>query len=243
MEQSSLRRVLGAHLHEHLGPEGAKLHVACRVNQPVTRWVAKNVGSTEALEHVRSKTSPSTLFAAGIERSDPKWVDVHWRSLMRASLGYEPDDGSCRQPPNIALEEQSGWVPWSQEVRSSNSSLLARLSAARGPRTMPRELHLASPLAKRSALQEKEKQARQIQDGFCPKALCSTAASKVQRVAPGERITALLRARHREVSRGSKQGSAVPPGTPRSGPSAAPRGGRQHLHRVWHTEVSDPLCF
>ena len=59
---------------------------------------------------------------------------------MRASLGFEPDDGSCRHPPNVALEEQSGQLPWSQEVRSSNSSLLARLSAAQGPRTMPREL-------------------------------------------------------------------------------------------------------
>ena len=59
---------------------------------------------------------------------------------MRASLGYEPDYGSCRQPPNIALDEQSGQLPWSQEIKSSNSSLLARLSAARGPRTMPRAL-------------------------------------------------------------------------------------------------------
>ena len=142
VKQSSHCRVLGAHLHEHLGPEGAKLHVTSKVNQalPVTRWVAKNVGKAEALEHVRSKTSPSALFAAGIEGSDPKWVDVQWRRLMRASLGYEPDDGSCRQPPNVALEEQSGQLPWSQEVRSSNSSLLARLSAAQGPRTMPREL-------------------------------------------------------------------------------------------------------
>ena len=142
MKQSSHCRVLGAHLHEHLGPEGAKLHVTSKVNQalPVTRWVAKNVGKAEALEHVRSKTSPSALFVAGIEGSDPKWVDVQWRRLMRASLGYEPDDGSCRHPPNVALEEQSGQLPWSQEVRSSNSSLLARLSAAQGPRTMPREL-------------------------------------------------------------------------------------------------------
>ena len=142
VKQSSHCRVLGAHLHEHLGPEGAKLHVTSKVNQalPVTRWVAKNIGSTEALEHVRSKTSPSALFAAGIEGSDPKWADVQWRRLMRASLGYEPDGGSCRQAPNVALEEQSGQLPWSQEVRSSNSSLLARLSAARGPLTMPREL-------------------------------------------------------------------------------------------------------
>ena len=42
--------MLGAHLHEHLGPEGAKLHVTSDVNQalPVTRWVAKNIGSTAA---------------------------------------------------------------------------------------------------------------------------------------------------------------------------------------------------
>ena len=56
VKQSSHCRVLGAHLHEHLGPEGGKLHVASQVNQalPVTRWVAKNVGSAEALEHVRA---------------------------------------------------------------------------------------------------------------------------------------------------------------------------------------------
>ena len=35
---------------------------------------------------------------------------------------------------------QSGQLPWSQEIRSSDSSVLARLSAARGPPTMPREL-------------------------------------------------------------------------------------------------------
>ena len=62
-----------SHLHEHLGPEGAKLHVTSKVNQvlPVARWFAKNIGSTAALEHVRSKTSPSALFAAGIGGSDP----------------------------------------------------------------------------------------------------------------------------------------------------------------------------
>ena len=87
-----------------------------------------------------SARAPSALFAASIEGSDPKWVDVQWRRLMRASLGFEPDDGSCRHPPNVALEEQSRQLPWSQEVRSSNSSLLARLSAAQGPRTIPREL-------------------------------------------------------------------------------------------------------
>ena len=87
VKQSSHCRVLGAHVHEHLGPEGAKLHVTSRVNQvlPVTQWVAKSVGSAEALEHVRSKTSPSALFVAGIEGSDPMWVDVQG-PLMRASL-------------------------------------------------------------------------------------------------------------------------------------------------------------
>ena len=69
---------------------------------------------------------------------------------MRASLGYMPDDGSCRQPPNIALEEQSEQLPWSQEIKSSNSSLIARLSAAQGPRTMPRKL-MASMLQKGSS--------------------------------------------------------------------------------------------
>ena len=78
VKRSSHCRVLGAHLHEHLGPEGAKLHVTSQVNQdlPVTRWVAKNVGSAEALEHVRAKTLPSSLFAAGLEGSDPQWADV-----------------------------------------------------------------------------------------------------------------------------------------------------------------------
>ena len=55
VKQSSHCRVtvLGAQLHEHLGPEEAKLHVTFKVNQalPVTRWVAKNIGSTAALEH------------------------------------------------------------------------------------------------------------------------------------------------------------------------------------------------
>ena len=59
---------------------------------------------------------------------------------MRASLGCAQDGGSCRQSPNVALEEQSGQLPWSQEIRCSNSSLLARMSAARGPHTIPREL-------------------------------------------------------------------------------------------------------
>ena len=100
----------------------------------------KNTGSTKALEHVRSKTSSSALFAAGIEGSEFKWVNVQWHRLMRASLGYEPDDGSYMPPPNIALEEQSGQLPGSQEVRSSNSSLLARLSVAQGHCTMSCEL-------------------------------------------------------------------------------------------------------
>ena len=108
----------------------------------MTRWIAKNIGSTAALEHVRSTTSPSALFVAGVEGSDSKWVDVQWRRLMRASLGYERASQmmAAAGSPDIALEEQSGQVPWSQEVKSFNSSLLARLSAARGPHTMPREL-------------------------------------------------------------------------------------------------------
>ena len=50
-----------------------------------------------------STASPSTLFAAGIARSEPKWADVQWRRLMRASPGFEfePEDGSCMQ---VAIE-------------------------------------------------------------------------------------------------------------------------------------------
>jgi hypothetical protein len=142
IKQASHCRVLGAHLHEHLTPEGAKMHATTQVNMalPVTRWIAKNVGSPEALEHVRSTISPSALFAAGIAGSDPQWADIQWRRLMRASLGYEPKEGNCRQPPNVALEEQSEQLPWSEEIKVSNSSLIARLSTCRGARTMPRKL-------------------------------------------------------------------------------------------------------
>ena len=88
----------------------------------------------------RGTVSPSALFAAGIAGSAPKWADVQWRRLMRASLGYEPEEGSCKQPPNIALEEQPGQLPWSEEIKIANSSLVARLSAYQGPQTLPRKL-------------------------------------------------------------------------------------------------------
>ena len=142
VKQTSHCRLLGAHLHEHLTPEGARTHATSVVDTmlPVTRWVAKNVGSPEALEHVRSTVSPSALFAAGIAEPDTAWTDVQWRRPMRASLGYEHKEGSCRKPPNIALDEQSGQLPWSDEIKVSNSSLAARLSTCRGPDTMPRKL-------------------------------------------------------------------------------------------------------
>ena len=253
MKQSSHCRVVGAHLHEHLGPEGATLHVTSRVNQalPVTRLVAKNVGRAEALDQVRGITSPSALFVADIEGSDPKWVDVQWRRLKRASLGYEPDDGSCRQPPNVALEEQSGQLPWSQEIRCSNSSLLARLSAARGPHTMPHELmasmlesgtshHLSQSAVRfkrrrnkraRSKVASTQKLSAQRQRARCNELPRKSGARLYCELIPGGN------------SRGSKQGSAIPPGAPGGRPSAAPKGGRRHLHRMWHIEIGGSLCF
>ena len=59
---------------------------------------------------------------------------------MMISLGYEPEEGSCRQPPNIALDEKSEQLPWSEEIKISNGSLVARLSAYQGPQTLPRKL-------------------------------------------------------------------------------------------------------
>ena len=113
IKQASHCRVLSAHLHEHLTPEGAKMHATTQVNiaLPVTRWIAENIGSPEALEHVRSTVSPSALFVADIAGSDPQLVDIQWRRLMRASLGYEPKEGNYRQPPNVAPDEQSEQLP------------------------------------------------------------------------------------------------------------------------------------
>ena len=92
--------------------------------------VVTNVGSPKALVHVRSNASPSAPFAAGIPGSDPEWADIHRRRLMRASLGYELKAGSCRQPLNVALDEQSEQLPWHEEIKVSNNSLVARLSTS-----------------------------------------------------------------------------------------------------------------
>ena len=171
---------------------------------------------------------------------------------MRASLGYEPDGGSCRQAPNVALEEQSGQLPWSQEVRSSNSSLLARLSAARGPLTMPREL-MASMLKSgtphhlsQSAVRFKRRKNKRPRSKVASAQKFSVHGQRAKgRNLPQESGTRLYCELTPEkfpelANKGTQFRLERQLG---SRPRATPSGGRQDLHRVWHTSIGGPLRF
>ena len=129
-------------MHEHFGPESVKVQVTSTVTQhlPTVSWITENVGTQESLEFIRGTVAPSALFAAGIPSKNIEWVDTQWRRLLRPALGYEPAIGECRKPPNISLAEQSCQLPWSEEVKSVNSAMSARLASVSGPVTLPRRL-------------------------------------------------------------------------------------------------------
>lgn len=216
-------RVLGAHLCEHLETTGAQKHAASKVNSavPVTRWAACNLGAPEALEYVRSTVMPAATYAAGVAGTNLAWVDTQWRRLLRAALGYEPGGGEFKLPPNLSLEEQSGQLPWSKEVRMVNTSLNARLASSGGPDTLPRKLMagiLEKGMVPRLALSAHEFRRRQRRK----------ARTRAMNAHKGTIVTRRHKSRTAPPESGTKLYCELTPG---KFPQVTSRGPQHHLER------------
>ena len=83
---------------------------------------------------------PSALFGAGVPDKNLSWATTVGNQLHRVAMDYEQTLGKGhKMVPNLALEEQTGALPWEAVVAAANASLSNKLKQAKGPDTWPRQ--------------------------------------------------------------------------------------------------------
>ncbi len=95
------------------------------------------MGRDMAERWAESTAAPRILFGAGVSKAPEKEEKALCNQMSKAVTGLGPRVGQ-RQPPTIALREQSSITPWEQRILRDNSTILASVSIQAN--TLPKEI-------------------------------------------------------------------------------------------------------
>ena len=118
-------RILGVHLHENYGSSGARAHALAKTAPALNpvRWIRDNMGTSNSMHYCSTKVLPSALFGAGVPDKNLSWATTVGNQLHRVAMDYEQTLGKGhKMVPNLALEEQTGALPWDAVVATANAN-------------------------------------------------------------------------------------------------------------------------